>query len=210
VTAAMSTTLALSGDDLLPHVLPHNLHSEPLFHIGDHAVYFNNHMLMMTISTVVAMWVMWVVAKRIGASGPAHEAETYVTKGRVSQIIEVILIYLREEMARPALGKLTDKYIGYIWTTFFFILFCNLLGMVPWGYGIQSVMWLAQSDPHSHAFQFWGHLQGTATGNLAVTGALALVSMFMRPRVISSSSRMSGSSSTMSACRSAMASSFSR
>jgi len=177
VIAGIGHTLALGSEDLLPHVLPHRLHSEPLFTVGGYEVFFTNHMLMMTLAALLTLWVFWVAAKRIGAEGPATEPGTFLTRGRLSQVIEVILVYLREEMARPALGKLTDKYIGYVWTTFFFILFCNLLGMVPWGYGVQSALWLAGTDPHSHGYQFWGHLQGTATGNLAVTGALALVAM---------------------------------
>lgn len=44
-----------------------------------------------------------------------------------------------------------DKYLPYVWSCFFYVLFCNLLGALPW--------------------------LGSATGHLAVTGALALVTM---------------------------------
>ena len=63
---------------------------------------------------------------------------------------EMILLYLRDEVVYANLGaKYGERYLPYLWTLFFFILFSNLLGMVPFG--------------------------ATATGNLAVTAALALV-----------------------------------
>ncbi|MFO1022056.1 MAG: F0F1 ATP synthase subunit A [Planctomycetales bacterium] len=46
-----------------------------------------------------------------------------------------------------------DKYLPFIWTCFFYVLFCNLLGALPW--------------------------LGSPTGNLAVTGALAFAVFIM-------------------------------
>jgi F-type H+-transporting ATPase subunit a len=160
------TTLAAAS--LLDHVLPHEL-----FHIGPITV--TNHRLMMTIAAVLMLVVFFRAARAISVRGSG--ADAYVTKGRVSQIIEVVLVYLRDEMARPVLGKLTDRYIGYIWTTFFFILFCNLLGMVPWSNAAHMVAWVAGVDEHSA--MHLDHWQGTPTGNINVTGALAIVSFFM-------------------------------
>ena len=55
---------------------------------------------------------------------------------------------------RPAnIGHGGERYTPYILTLFFFILFTNLLGLVPWG--------------------------ATATGNIAVTAALALLSFIV-------------------------------
>jgi len=49
---------------------------------------------------------------------------------------ESLLTFVRNEIARPNLGghhypEEADKYVPYLWTTFLFILFCNLLGMIP-------------------------------------------------------------------------------
>ncbi len=63
--------------------------------------------------------------------------------------IEAMVIYFRDEVVRRNIGHGADAYTGYILTLFFFILFMNLLGLVPFG--------------------------ATATGNFMVTGALALV-----------------------------------
>ena len=63
--------------------------------------------------------------------------------------IEGLVIYFRDEVVRRNIGHGADVFTGYILTLFFFILFMNLLGLVPFG--------------------------ATPTGNFMVTGALALV-----------------------------------
>jgi len=63
--------------------------------------------------------------------------------------IEATIIYFRDEVVRRNIGHGADAYTGYILTLFFFVLFMNLVGLVPFG--------------------------STPTGNFMVTGALALV-----------------------------------
>ena len=69
-------------------------------------------------------------------------------------LFEFILVFIRDEVARPAIGRQeAGRFLPFLWNVFFFILFCNLLGLVPWA--------------------------GSPTGALAVTGALALISFVM-------------------------------
>jgi F-type H+-transporting ATPase subunit a len=70
-------------------------------------------------------------------------------------LIEFTMVWLRDEIVYPWLGhERGRKMLGFFWTLFFFILFCNLVGLAPF-----------PLNP-------W---ERTATGNLAVTGALALI-----------------------------------
>ena len=69
----------------------------------------------------------------------------------LSNAVEGLILYFRNEVVRRNIGRGADGYTGYILTLFFFILFMNLLGLVPFG--------------------------STATGNIMVTGALALVTL---------------------------------
>ncbi|HEX9704527.1 MAG TPA: F0F1 ATP synthase subunit A [Gemmatimonadales bacterium] len=62
--------------------------------------------------------------------------------------IEALVLFVRNDVAIANIGHGGEKFASYILTLFFFILYCNLLGLVPWG--------------------------ATPTGNLAVTGGLAL------------------------------------
>ena len=154
LTAAVLPLLAAEGaaPDPMSHVLPHHLYG-----------FFTNHHLMSLVTLAVATLLLVVVSKRI-AVDPSKGTEGYVTKGRVAQAIETICVFLRDEMTKPLLGKLTDKYIFYIWSIFWFILIGNLLGMIP----ISAALGLINPA--------WGHVGGTMTGNIAFTGGLAVLS----------------------------------
>jgi len=73
---------------------------------------------------------------------------TTAPRGVLQNLAEVFIVFVRDEIARPNIGEKADRFLPYLLTAFFFILFCNLLGLVP--------------------------NLGAATSNLAVTGALAL------------------------------------
>jgi len=86
--------------------------------------------------------------------------------------IEAICGYLRKEVARPALGEHTDRFIPYIWTAFFYILICNLLGLLPLEPLTRPLVRAVFPEAH-HG------IGGSATGNLWVTGTLAACTMVM-------------------------------
>jgi F-type H+-transporting ATPase subunit a len=71
-------------------------------------------------------------------------------RGRLWNALEAMLVYLRDHVARPTMGSHDgERFVPLVWTVFFFVLGCNLMGLVPW--------------------------MGSPTGALAVTGALAFV-----------------------------------
>lgn len=76
-------------------------------------------------------------------------------KGRYVNFLETLLFYIRDNIARPNLGDQADRFLPYLWTTFLFVLTCNLLGMIPAPGG------------------------GSPTASLAVTAGLAAVSCIM-------------------------------
>lgn len=59
-------------------------------------------------------------------------AET-APRGVWQNIMEVIILFVRDEIGRPALGDKTNRYLPYLLSAFTFILIANLLGLVPWG-----------------------------------------------------------------------------
>ena len=63
--------------------------------------------------------------------------------------MEATALYIRQEVILPNVGHHGEGFVPYLLTVFFFILTMNLLGLLPWG--------------------------ATATGNIAVTAALALM-----------------------------------
>lgn len=168
----------LAAADPLSHAVPHRLHENALFTIpvgggdipalniydGKYGFYITNHLSMTVLSAALLVLTFWLVSRRVRPSGQGLDA--YKTKGRVAQLFETMCTFIRDEVVRPNLHGLTDKYIYYVWTVFFFILFANILGLIPIGYILQTI------TGNSH-FSHWG---GSATGNLSLNAMLAMCS----------------------------------
>ena len=179
MNAGMNLLLA-SAADPTSHVIPHPV-TRPLFEVkvpdthipalniidGVYEFAITNHLLMTFVSGIAVILVFKFVAGRVRVKGEGLEA--YRTRGHLAQIFETMCSFMRDEVVRPNLHELTDKYIYYIWTIFFFILFANVLGLVPFG---PSLYLTARVFGAAHP-QDWGHIGGTATGNLSLNVVLA-------------------------------------
>ena len=152
----MSTGLMLAGGGMNPleHVVGHTLFTVSL---GGYELAVSNQMLMVLVAAVLMVVVFVGLSRRA----------SLLPRG-LGNLVETICVFLREEVARPALGDRTDTFVSYLWTTFFFVLFCNLLGLVP----TSAVLELASGGR-------WRHMGGAATANIWVTGALAVCSFLM-------------------------------
>lgn len=54
-------------------------------------------------------------------------------RGKFWNALDAFLLYLRDNVARPAIGEHdAEKFVPLLWTIFFFVLTCNLFGMLPW------------------------------------------------------------------------------
>ncbi len=99
-------------------------------------------MVLETLAALVLILFFVAVAARVRKGG--------APKGRMTNLLEAMIVYIRDEVARPAIGHHeADRFLPYLLTVFFFVLVLNLFGLVPWF--------------------------GSATGALATTGTLALL-----------------------------------
>jgi F0F1-type ATP synthase membrane subunit a len=137
--------------DPIEHVLPHHL-----FEIA--GIKVNNQMFMALVAAILMLITFPMLFRRARIEG-AVEAPT-----GAQNFFEAILEFLRVEVFRPALKEHTDRFVPFLWSIFFFILFCNLLGQIPLG---EIVTVLKGGHP--------SHIGGTATGTIATTGGLAIV-----------------------------------
>jgi F-type H+-transporting ATPase subunit a len=126
-----------------------------IIHVGTYEIPFSNHMLMITVASMVLMIAMPLAMRR----------PVLVRRG-FGNLVETVCVFIREEMARPFLKEQTDRYIGVLWTLFFFILTMNLLGMMP----IAQFVFLLTKHKH---------IGGAPTANVWVTGALAVFSFVL-------------------------------
>jgi F-type H+-transporting ATPase subunit a len=134
----------IAAADPMDHVLPHLLGR-----LGPVSV--TNQLLMLLLAAVL-MLVLFPLAARSKS----------VVPGGFRNLVESVLQYLRESVARPVLHESTDRFIPFLWTMFFLILFANLIGMLP----IDAVASLVAGRQV--------HLAGTATGNFSITAGLAV------------------------------------
>ena len=110
--------------------IPQVYHGDPLISPANNMLEpFNlqitKFMIIEVIAAIVVLLLAIPLANKIAGGR--------VPKGRLWNALEAILIFLRDEVARPAIGKHdADRFLPYLWTIFFFVLACNLLGMVPW------------------------------------------------------------------------------
>jgi F-type H+-transporting ATPase subunit a len=83
-------------------------------------------MVLEVIAAGLILLIYIPLAKRMQSGDPA--------KGWKDNMWEVLLAFIRDQVAKPAIGEHdADKYVPFLWTLFLFILFNNLLGMVPFG-----------------------------------------------------------------------------
>jgi len=108
------------------------------------------HVLFMMIAAVMVMILLvWAGrdAKRL------HEGNVHRAPRRTHNIVEAFILFLRDEVALKNIGHGGERFVPYVVTIFFFILFCNLLGLLPWG--------------------------ASPTGNISVTAALAIMTFLL-------------------------------
>lgn len=49
----------------------------------------------------------------------------------IQSFVEPLILFIRDEVAKPSIGKKYEKFVPYLLTVFFFILLNNLLGLIP-------------------------------------------------------------------------------
>lgn len=121
-------------------------------HIGDKTIDLGptKHVVFLALAGIVATIILVGTAR----SHKKHSHEAGHPKGFAAGL-EGIILYLRNEIYLPVLGPRhgASSYVAFCLTLFFFIVFCNLFGLLPWG--------------------------STPTGNLSVTATLALITFII-------------------------------
>jgi F-type H+-transporting ATPase subunit a len=102
------------------------------------------HVVFMLLASLIAATMLLTAASR----SRSQHADKGSPRGFAAGI-EAMALYLRNEVVLPNVGHHGEKFVPFALTLFFFILCCNLLGLIPYG--------------------------ATATGNVSVTAMLAIM-----------------------------------
>jgi F-type H+-transporting ATPase subunit a len=122
----------------------------PDLHVGSLVINLTptKHVAFMLVAAGLVFWTMWLT----GRSLQKQRAGERAPRGLASAM-ESLVLFVRNDIAIANIGHNGARFAPYIMTLFFFILYGNLLGLLPWG--------------------------ATATGNLAVTAGLAVMALLV-------------------------------
>ena len=146
--------LAASGEEegiadvIMHHIANSEVHLPQALHLLEpafEALGITKAVLMMLIASAILIVLMgaFLRGSRAGRQAPSG----------MSNALEALVVFVRDDIAIGNMGdKWGRRFTPFLLTLFFFILTCNLLGLVPGGF--------------------------TATSNLNVTGTLAIISFF--------------------------------
>jgi F-type H+-transporting ATPase subunit a len=158
--------IADAKDFITPHITDAHTLDYPCFHTGFvceyelprwNPIHIGNFALDISPTRhVVMLWIaalLCIVTTLLALR--AHNRKTREGKAPsgLGNGLEAMVLYLRNEVVIPNVGPHGNGYVPYLLTLFFFILFANLLGLVPYG--------------------------STATGNISVTATLAIVTFIV-------------------------------
>jgi F-type H+-transporting ATPase subunit a len=112
---------------------------------------FTAHMMLLLLASLLMIGIFTWAARKL---------PTAPKRTGLLALVEYGLVWVRDEVVYAWLGPEEGRrYLPFMWTLFFFVLFSNLFGLLPFTF-----------VPHGRSDAF-----SAATGNLAVTGGLAFI-----------------------------------
>jgi len=119
------------------------------------------NVVQMILALAFLVWLMISVSKTYATGQGVSSAP----KGK-QNLVEVLVAFVRDEVARPNLRHKANKYLPYLLTVFFFILINNIIGLIPGTANVTGniaftivlglisfVVILFSSNSH-----YWGHI----------------------------------------------------
>lgn len=130
------------GDFVYDHGSIH--HSDPNVKVYDLSI--TKNVAQMFLSAALLLAVFLSVAKN-------YKKRAVQSPKGIASVFEPIIIFVRDEIAKPNIGHKYERFMPYLLTIFFYIWFNNMLGLLP---GAANL-----------------------TGNIAVTGILAVLTFII-------------------------------
>jgi F-type H+-transporting ATPase subunit a len=153
-------------------------------------VSLTRNVVQMILALALLVWIMITIAKKYQRG----EGVKTAPKG-MQNLIEPIITFVRDEVAKPNLGHKWEKYLPYLLTVFFFILINNIFGLIPGSANVTGniaftlvlglisfAVILASSKKH-----YWGHIfnpPGMPMGVKAILVPVEFLSVFIKPMAL--------------------------
>jgi len=187
---ADSTIMEVGGE--LNAAAPVAEHKEEEFHgtpVLDFSITKSVLGMLMMLTLVVVLFVR--MAK-------AYEKRKGQAPKGMQNLLEPLVLFIKDEVAIPALGKKrAQKFLPFLLTSFFFIWACNILGLLPFagGFNITGtlsitlvlaglVFIITSINGNAH---YWGHIVWPPGVPMAIKFILVpieILSVFIKPAVL--------------------------
>lgn len=153
-------------------------------------VSLTRNVVQMILVLTLLVWIMITIGKKYSRGEGVKTAPT-----GMQNLIEPVITFVRDEVAKPYLGHKYEKYLPYILTLFFFILINNLFGLIPGSanvtgniaftlvLGVISFLVILFSS-NSH---FWGHIfnpPGIPFGVKIILIPVEFLGIFIKPMAL--------------------------
>lgn len=149
------------------------------------------NVLALLVSVVIMLFVFLSVARSYG------KRKGMAPKGMQS-LIEVLVVFVRDEIAKPSIGKKYERFMPYLLTVFFFIWINNLLGLIPimpFGANVTGNIAVTMTlaiitfliTTFSANRHYWRHIfamPGVPVGVLVLLTPIELLGVILRPFVL--------------------------
>lgn len=178
----------------------HEAHGEAHDHNHDHshehsAVFYD---FSITKSVFGMLFIMTLLLIMFGRAAASYRKNPGQAPKGLTNVLEPLVMFVRDDIAVPSLGEhKAEKFLPFLLTVFFFILFANLLGLIPFigGFnitgtvGITAVMatfvfLITTLNGNKH---YWGHLfwpPGVPVFVMPIIIPIEIIGMFLKPIVL--------------------------
>lgn len=145
------------------------------------------NVVQMILALILFVWIMLRIAKRYKSG----VGVTSAPKGSQS-LLEPVITFVRDEVAKPNLGHKYEKYLPYLLTVFFFILINNIFGLIPGSANVTGniaftavlglisfIVIMFSTNKH-----YWGHIfnpPGVPLGVKFILVPVEFLSVFIKP-----------------------------
>jgi F-type H+-transporting ATPase subunit a len=141
------------------------------------------------LSIMIASLLMFLIFAGLAKSYSKNKG---IASG-VGRIFEPVVLYIRDEIAIPNIGeKHYKKYMSYLLTIFFFVLFLNIFGLMPFGINVTGNLTITFSlailtfliTNLTANKNYWGHIfwmPGVPKAMRIVLAPIELLGIFIKP-----------------------------
>jgi F-type H+-transporting ATPase subunit a len=141
------------------------------------------------VSIMIAALLMFIIFSGLAKS---YAKNNGIASG-VGRIFEPVVLYIRDEIAIPNIGeKHYKRYMSYLLTIFFFVLFLNIFGLMPFGINVTGNLTITFSlailtfliTNFTANKNYWGHIfwmPGVPKVMRIVLAPIELLGVFIKP-----------------------------